>query len=80
MPPTPEPNATSGTHTGAWRLNGVLWSLLVLIVLQVAFTLGSYKVLTPFLLLLLVSGVGMVINMVLYFWQLFTGHGRRALA
>ena len=79
MPPTSEPNATSGTHTGAWRRNGVLWGVLILLVSQVVFTLGSYKVLTPFLLLLLVSGVGMLINVVLYFWQLFTGNGRRAL-
>ena len=72
-------DASSRTHTGAKRLNGIVWGLLLLTGLAVAATSGSYAALLPLMALLLLSGAGVAANLALLCWKTATGRFRQAL-
>ncbi|MBF9143242.1 hypothetical protein [Hymenobacter properus] len=66
MSSPPEPASSSTAYAGVWRLNGIVWGLLLLLALA-AFGWGAYGGLAAFLLLPVVAGVGMVANLGLFF-------------
>ena len=78
MPPTPSPGLLARTHAGAWRLNGIVWSLLLVDALAVPAMWGSYAALVPLVVLLPMTGIGLGANLVLFCLKLFAGRFRQA--
>lgn len=79
MPQTPVADANFRAHTGAKRLNGVVWGLLLLDAFAVGVMSGSYAAFLPLMLLLPMAGVGLAANLGLFCWKMATGRFRQAL-
>ncbi|GAB3824377.1 hypothetical protein [Hymenobacter jeollabukensis] len=79
MSSRPTPEFPARIHAGAWRLNGVVWGLLLVDGLAVAATSGSYATLGPLMILLPLAGIGLAANLMLFCWKLVTRRFRQAL-
>jgi predicted membrane-bound mannosyltransferase len=66
----------SRSYIIAWRLNGVVWSILLFLTLALAVTWGNIEALLPLMGILAITGLGMLVNGAFLLWSVFAGHLR----